>query len=42
MERCRKIVGWAMAEHLRADLPLTALWSGHIGAAAWRGPDPPF
>ena len=22
----RKIVGWAMADHLRADLPLTALW----------------
>jgi transposase InsO family protein len=31
----RKIVGWAMADHLRAELPLAAL-------AAWRRPDSPF
>ena len=38
----RKIVGWAMADHLRTDLPLAALTDGHLGAAARRRPDPPF
>ena len=31
----RRIVGWAMADHLRTELPLAALTHGHLGAAAW-------
>ena len=30
----RKIVGWAMCDHLRADLPLAVFGDGHLGAAA--------
>jgi putative transposase len=34
-----KIVGWAMCDHLRAELPLAAL---AMAIAARRRPDPPF
>jgi transposase InsO family protein len=37
----RRIVGWAMEDHLRAELPLAALKMA-IGKAVWRRPDPPF
>jgi putative transposase len=32
----RRIVGWAMEDHLRTELPLA------LSAAAWCWPDPPF
>jgi transposase InsO family protein len=38
----RRIVGWAMKDHLRTELPLAALRNGHLDAAVWRRPDPPF
>jgi transposase InsO family protein len=38
----RKIVGWAMADHLRAELPLAAIAMANCDTAARRRPDPPF
>jgi putative transposase len=38
----RKIVGWAMADHLRAEPPLAAFSDGHCDTAATRRPDSPF
>ena len=36
----RRVVGWAMADHLRTELPLEALGHGarHSSARAWPGP----
>jgi hypothetical protein len=38
----RRIVGWAMRDHLRTELPFGGIDDGHLSAAAWRQPDPPF
>lgn len=38
----RRIVGWAMADHLRADLPLATLRMAISAHAARCRPDPPF
>jgi transposase InsO family protein len=38
----RKIVGWAMADHLRGRPAADRLADGHLDPAAWCRPDPPF
>ena len=38
----RKIVGWAMRGSLARRTAVGSIDDGHLGAAAWRRPDPPF
>jgi transposase InsO family protein len=38
----RRIVGWAMADHLRTELPLAALRMAIAAKQPGPGPDPPF
>jgi len=37
----RRVVGWAMADHLRTELVVDAPRHGHLAAAAGRGPGAP-